>query len=204
MQKSVSTDLNRDPLYSLDLKAAYTQAQQFGLTEADCEDCAAAFLMHKLIQGKDLNQDTALRYRCAHDFACDVNRVRIARSRHETLGADLVNQEGIVMDWPDDRANIEQNALRWAFWEALQPFFDQLQPLPRQVMQLHYRSGTTVAELAIKFGRTPHAIEQMLCRSRHRMLALLNKANIDATELFSYLVAPPPARMPLPRSSQGE
>jgi len=180
-----------DSLYGPDLRAAHLQAQRFGLGEADCQDCAMDFLLHKLTRHKDFKQDSPLRYRCAHDFACDAHRIRATRVKHEILATDMVSQEATstVTDWPDTHPNLEQEVLRQAFWEVFQPFFDQLQSVPRQVVQLHYQESRTIPELAATFGRTPHAINQMLSRSRQRLLALMVRAELDATELFSYLTS---------------
>lgn len=182
-----SSQVFRHPVYGMDLRDAYMYAQRLGLDADAAEDCAMAFLLHKLERGKPFGQNGALRRRCAHDFAFNVVRAR--RSRPEIAFHDLAicqAEDGELFE-----ANVypapEQVLLRKELWEFLLPFLNRLRPLPRQLLWHHHVIGEGVSQLATAMGLTTHAVEQSLCRTRRRVRELLEREGVGAQELWEYL-----------------
>lgn len=180
---SQPADIARHPTYGADFQAVYREARRRSLPEADCQDCAVTFVVQKLERGASFSQDDALRRRCAHDFVCDFCRARARRAQHELPACP----DFATATRGATTRGLEEEVIRQAFWQELHPFLHRLQPMPRQIVQRHYQNGETVSELAADFGKTPHAIEALLSRSRQRLQTLLKKAGIDAAELYDYL-----------------
>lgn len=183
------THIYHDPVYGPHLREAYRYARRFGLGADDSEDCAMSFLAYKLSHRKSFAQDSALRKRCAHDFACNMSRSHTTHAKHEEPISNFLVDEDKIGAWEpvDCQPSPAQEMARRAFWDLLLSYFDKLQPVPRDVMRRHHMDGETIGDVASALGKTPPAVGQILYRAHQRLLILLTRDGVCIADLLDHL-----------------
>lgn len=178
------------------LHVAHSCASQIGLSADDAEDCAISFVERMLID----SEEKVLR---SPDKRSEVGTFSLQWVRHCALNhaRNFRRHNSIIQSheshWPDSETcqsspellrilrNVSPEAflLRNEYWRSIASVMAHLEPMPRELLLLHHLSGYTIAELSAYSGRTPHAVEQTLSRTRRHIRALLGRQGTTEAEL---------------------
>lgn len=193
-------------------------ALRSGLGSEDAEDCALAFVGRVLLD----DSEAALRppgsspkasgfcpawvWRCAVNHARDVRRRQRRMAEAERPWPEIENPDGGVAPWdpPADTPGPEALLLRRRASEAVRRAIGRLSSDSGAAFLRHHVGGECVRDVASAAGRTPHAVEQSLLRSRVRLRDLLERQGLDAEALrLAFAPAPEagptwPASLPAP------
>ncbi len=187
------------------LAIARRAALRSSLGTEDAEDCALAFVGRVLLD----DGEAALRppgsspeasgfcpawvWRCAVNHACNVRRRQRQLAEAERPWPEIENTEGGVAPWdpPADTPGPEALLLRRQASEAVRRAIGRLSSDSGAAFLRHYVGGECVRDVASAAGRTPHAVEQSLLRSRVRLRDLLERQGLGAEVLrLAFALAP--------------
>ena len=123
-----------------------------------------------------------------HNFARGAHR----RRAHEPEWPQIREADGETHVW-DPVANqpeLDSELVRQAFWDMLLPFLETLSPNQCEYFLRHYLQGEPVAGIARSAGKTTHAVEQSLFRSRKKLRAELESKGLSYGVLREHLTPP--------------
>ncbi len=158
------------------IRLAAAIARRAGLPHEDAQDCAAEFAEHCLERqtGACLPETPAAcppprRARCAANFVR--NRLRALRRRdaREQRARDLLAQASALRAPPGPVEALER---RWGA-ERMARVLARVGPTAARAFLQHYLLGLSASDIAARTGRSPHAVEQWLHRTRERLRVLL-------------------------------
>lgn len=181
---------------------AYLYTRQAGLSLEESDDCSTQFLEEETKKAgglENLNRlcrdSPALIRKCALDFVRNNGRAAHRLASHQTSWPQTVNASGKMLEWEANanQAEPDTEMVRQAFWDILLPFLETLSLNQCEYLIRHHLRGEEVADIARSAGRSTHAIEQSLYRSRTKLRAELEKAHLSYSDLRQFLTSPPPA-----------
>jgi RNA polymerase sigma-70 factor, ECF subfamily len=169
-----------------------------GLTRDDADDCATELIVRLLRQYKPQEllsapvfTTPAWLYRCARNQAIDYRRAQVRLRRLEYGSTEAGPSERIwrLPEIADAAGRPDLTFLRAHCLRQLASGIAQLPRAQREVLVRHHLQGESVAELAAALRRSPHAVEQLLLRARHRLRSVLERRGWSETELKDWLAA---------------
>lgn len=173
------------PAYSTQIFAiALFQASRAGLQREDAQDCAMDFVV-RLLGKQEASKNTvpeplvgrtaAWLQRCAHNHACNYARSLSRRRQREQSWTDRFGANGDLAEetrmatGPGPRTLV----LRRELWKQIATALERFTPDQREIfIRFHIRRENT-RELAVRFKRSPHAVEECLSNVRKRLATLL-------------------------------
>ncbi len=170
-------------------------ARQYRLQEVEAEDCAATFV-EKIYRysanlagsGSAPPASPAWMRRCALNHASNFARDLRRRSQYELACGELSHgREHTAGDVRKGSQSPDAMLLRDEFWVTIRGALNSLTPEPRAMFVRHHIYGETVRQLALRFGRSDHAVEQALLRARRRVGAELARRGMDRGSLSAYV-----------------
>lgn len=177
------------------LSLARNCSKRAGLNLEDTEDCAVHFAQWMLTTALPAPPLGAWMRKCARNHVINHLRTRGRRMAHEQPWPETASDGGPPTAWdcPDGAPSADSDLLRAEFWKRVMAALAELAPAPQQVFLRHHLSDETVEDISAFLGRTPHAIEQSLCRSRKHLRAALERHGLTEAELRQYLADDPGA-----------
>lgn len=152
------------------LAAGYYQAMRLGLPREEAQDCAMDFVVHMLSMPMELSsaKSSAWLHRCAHNYACNFGRSLARRRKRESAWDDELLQE-----LPTSGPGPKTQFIRKEMWNQVIVALQNLTPDQREMFVRHHLRDESVPDLAKRFKRTPHAVEECLSNIRRRLPSLL-------------------------------
>jgi len=187
-------------------RIAYLHALRVGLSFHTSEDCATDFLETEWKKAGGLENlnalcrdSPALARKCALDFVYNFARAARRRNERESEWPQTIEENGDTLAWDAlaHHPEPESKMVREAFWDLLLPFLEALVHAPCETFLRHYYHGETAAGIARSAGKTTHAVEQSLYRSREKLRAELERKGLSYGALRQFL-APPASVAPKP------
>lgn len=184
---------------------ARSYCRRAGLSAEDTEDCAAAFAEKMLTTSPPASHVGAWMRECARNHVVDYIRTQRRRRAHECGWPETASDDGPLRAWdcPDGAPSADSALLRDECWKRLMAVLAELAPIPQQVFLRHHLSSETAEEIGASLGRTPHAIEQSLSRSRKQLRAALERHGLTEAELCQYLADGPSPLLPWHHADSG-
>ena len=175
------------------LSLACNCGKRAGLNVEDTEDCAVHFAQWMLTTKLPAPPLGAWMRKCARNHVINYLRGRRVRLMHECHWPETVSDKGQPVKWDcqDESPGVEAELLQDELWRLLMAGLAELAPVPQQVFLSHHLYGESAEEIALSSDRTPHAIEQSLCRSRKHVRAALIRRGSTEAELRQYLAGDP-------------
>jgi RNA polymerase sigma factor (sigma-70 family) len=161
---------------------AYQQANRMSLQREEAEDCAMEF-MRRVLSLPPTTRPTApftpetllWLHRCARNHASNHVR-RLARRRQtertwtECFGAAA---ERFSQSCMARGAGPRTLTMRGELWRQVRAALKQLSPSQRELFVRYHLRNYSISDLANRFDRTPHAVEEALSHTRKRLALLL-------------------------------
>ena len=183
------------------LRIARRCALRLGLAPDAAEDCALAFVGRVLLDDteKELRPPEMRHltgaysapwvWRCALNHAFNFRRYLQHRKDQEEAWPDTETADGRgLADSAPGPADLLMN--RWLA-EEFRDCVMRLEPVPREVLLRHHIGLESIQTIAGDLGRTPHAVEQCLLRTRHRLRVFLERHGVSAEDVVIH-AAPAP------------
>ncbi len=183
-----------EPKYLDDaLSLAHGGARRAGLNVEDTEDCVLHFAQKMLTAPLPTSNVEAWMRESARNHVIDYARARQKRLTHECYWPQTVSDSGqpVKRDCQDGAPSVEAELLQDELRRLLMVALMELSPMAREVFLRHHLSGESAEEIATSSGRTPHAVEQSLYRSRKHLRAALERHGSTEAELRQYLTDDP-------------
>lgn len=161
---------------------AYSQARHRGLGREDAQDCAMEFVQRLVkLSPRPAGLDSpAWVMRCAQNHAISFARSLQRRRKHEQAAAPT---PPVATPGPGPKTL----ALRRELWQQLFAVLKQLTPLQRELFVRYHIRQQSIAHIAARCNKSPHAVAEGLSHARQRLAVLLRDAGwteADARALF--------------------
>jgi len=177
---------------------AHLYSLRAGLSYEDSEDAALAFLVSELEKAGGLEEldmrcrdSPALIRKCARDHVLDAVRCEYRRRGHMFDWPQIEERDGETRAWdaPEHPHDLDGTMLRHAFWDIMLPFLQALAPGPREFFLRHHVGGEPMRDIALACGKTTHAVEQSVYRSREKLRTALESRG-QSYDVLRQLVSP--------------
>lgn len=165
---------------------AYQQARRIGMKLEDAQDCAMDFVVRLLKPENPTAPSVAWLHRCAYNHACSFRRTIVRRQKHESSSSEPYHEE-VAQAFGGYRPGPKTLMMRKELWKQITKALEQLTANQRELFVRYHLRSETIRELALRFNRSPHAVEESLSNTRKRLVALLIQQGwtiADAKGLF--------------------
>lgn len=181
------------------LAVARHHATRAGLSSADADDCATAFVETHFAAAPPAGARCPAAWwnTCAHHHVLNWLRAKKRREQHECSSAQTLRADGspeVAHDRPGDAPDPQHVLLQQAFWLDLKKALRELEPTEGKLFLQRAFRGATAPKLAERFGQTPAAVYKILSRAAKKVSASLLEAGWTQADVCRCLDSPPPPR----------
>lgn len=169
------------------LALAVGQARRLGMQPDDAQDCAMEFVLRLVRYYPQLqNVPQALAQKAAYHQAVTYKANLARRQRRECGYTEEITSPPLEVLQIGHPASISDPCLlvlRKTLWAEVDRAIAQLTVLQRELFVGFHLRYQSVAEIAARVGRTPHAVYEGLLSARRRLAVLLQRAGWTASEV---------------------